>query len=265
MTTVAAQSRPAVAPLGRMLAMQIKSQLLMMWRVPAFSATNLCLPLLFFTFFGLPVATRVTPDGLSIGAYVLASFAAYSVGSIMVFSFGIGVATERGMKIDLLIRATPLPPIIYMAGRVVNALLFAFASLVILIIYGMVVGGVRQDLIVWVNVVARLLAGSLPFIALGFAIGYLSGPNVAPAAANLVYLPMTFASGFFLPLEQLPRFVQRAAPYLPTYHFAQLAWSAVGAKSELLLTSLLWLAGYTVLFFAIAMWAYQREVTRKFA
>lgn len=196
---------------------------------------------------------------------MLASFAAYSVGSIMVFSFGIGVANERGMKIDLLLRATPLPPTVYMLGRVVNGLLFALASLVLLIIYGMVVGGVRQDLIVWINVVARLLAGSLPFIALGFAIGYLSGPNVAPAAANLVYLPMTFASGFFLPLERLPDFVQRTAPYLPTYHFAQLAWSAVGARSQPLSTSLLWLAGYSVVFFAIAVWAYQREETRKFA
>jgi ABC-2 type transport system permease protein len=263
--TAAAQSHPAVAPLGRMLAMQTKSQLLMMLRVPAFSVTNLALPLVFFTFFGLPVASRVTPDGLSVGAYVLASFAAYSVGSIMVFSFGIGVANERGMKIDLLMRATPLPPIIYMLGRVANALLFALASLIILIIYGIVVGGVRQDITVWINVVVRLLAGSLPFIALGFAIGYLSGPNVAPAAANLVYLPMTFASGFFLPLPQLPDFVRRAAPYLPTYHFAQLAWSAVGAKSEPLYTSLLWLFGYTIFFFAIAVWAYQREEKRKFA
>lgn len=263
--TGAVEPRPAVAPLGRMLAMQIKSQLLIMWRIPAFSMTNLALPIVFFTFFGLPVARQVTPDGRSIGAIVLASFAAYSVGSIMVFSFGIGVANERGMKIDLLMRATPLPPIVYMLGRVVNALLFALASLVVLIVYGRVVGGVQQDVAVWINVVVRLLAGSLPFIALGFAIGYLSGPNVAPAAANLVYLPLSFASGFFLPLDRLPDFVQRAAPYLPTYHFAQLAWSAVGAKAEPLLTSVVWIVGYSIFFFGIAVWAYQREEARKFA
>jgi len=262
--THTAQLRPAVAPLGRMLARQIKSQMLILWRVPAFSLTNLALPILFFTFFGLPVVQQVTAAGFSVGAYVLASFAAYSVGSVMVYSFGIGVANERGMKIDLLIRATPCPPLIYMLGRVVNSLLFALVSLVVLIVYGMVVGGVQQDISVWLHVVVRLLAGSLPFIGLGFAIGYWCGPSVAPAVANLVYLPLSFAAGFFLPLQQLPAFVRQAAPYLPTYHYAQLAWSAVGAQTEPLHTSLLWLAGYTIGLFGLAVWAYQREEARKF-
>jgi len=104
----------------------------------------------------------------------------------------------------------------------------------------------------------------VPFIALGFAIGYLSGPNVAPAAANLVYLPLAFASGLFLPLSQLPAFVQHIAPYLPAYHYGQLAWSAVGAASEPLWVATAWLAGFTVLFLAIALRAYRREESRKF-
>jgi ABC-2 type transport system permease protein len=68
-----------------------------------------------------------------------------------------------------------------------------------------------------------------------------------------------------MPLRQLPRFVQVMAPYLPTYHYAQLGWSAVGARAEPLATSLLWLAGYTALFLAIAVRAYRREEQLKFA
>ena len=49
-------TRPVTAPLLRMLAAQTRSELLMRWRVPAFSATNLALPIVFFVFFGLPVA-----------------------------------------------------------------------------------------------------------------------------------------------------------------------------------------------------------------
>ena len=104
----------------------------------------------------------------------------------------------------------------------------------------------------WLDIIVRLLAGSVPFIALGFAIGYLCGPNVAPAVANLVYLPLTFASGLFMPLSQLPGFVRTIAPYLPAYHYGQLGWSALGANTERLPVSLAWLAGYTVLFLAIA-------------
>jgi ABC-2 type transport system permease protein len=265
--TVAApapSAKPEVAPLGHMLLVQTWAELRMRWRIPAFSVTIVALPVLFFTFFGLPFARQTLPNGTSLGAYLLASFAAYSVGSVMVFGFGIGVATERGLKVDVLMRATPLPPLIAILAKVLNALAYALLSLVILIAYGVVVGGVRQDLVVWIDMIARLLAGSLPFIALGFAIGYLCGPNVAPAVANLVYLPLSFASGLFMPLSQLPTFVRRIAPYLPAYHYGQLGWGAVGAASEPLLTSCAWLAGYTVLFLLIALRAYRREESRKF-
>jgi ABC-2 type transport system permease protein len=88
---------------------------------------------------------------------------------------------------------------------------------------------------------------------------------VAPALANLIFLPLSFASGLFMPLDRLPGFVQRIAPYLPTYHYAQLAWSAVGVPSESLLASLAWLAGYTALFMAVTIRAYRREQSLKFA
>lgn len=261
---LAPTAKPDVAPLGRMLLVQTWAELRVRWRIPAFSVTIVALPVLFFTFFGLPFARQTLPNGTSLGAYLLASFAAYSVGSVMVFGFGIGVATERGLKVDVLMRATPLPPLIAILAKVLNALAYALLSLVVLIAYGVAVGGVRQDLVVWIDMIARLLAGSVPFIALGFAIGYLCGPNVAPAVANLVYLPLSFASGLFMPLSQLPAFVRRLAPYLPAYHYGQLGWGAVGAASEPLLTSIAWLAAYTVLFLAIAYRAYQREESRKF-
>jgi ABC-2 type transport system permease protein len=258
-------TRPATAPFLTMLLAQTRSELLMRWRVPAFSVTNLALPIVFFTFFGLPVAHVVRRDGVSIGAYLLASFGAYAVGNVMVYGFGIGVANERGMKVDRLMRASPLPPLVFMLAKVVTALLFSLLALVLLIGFGIVVGGIHQTPTVWAMVITRLLAGSLPFIGLGFAIGYWSGPHAAPAVANLIYLPLSFASGLFVPLDQLPGFVRTLAPFLPSYHYAQLAWSALGAGRESLGESLLWLACYTALFLTLAVRAYRREERAKFA
>ena len=254
-----------VASLARVLAAQTLSELLIRWRLPAFSATSLVLPVVLFSFFGLPFAGRPGPRGVDVGVFLLASFGAYAVGQVMVFGFGIGVAVERGQKVDLLMRATPLPSGVYLTAKVVVGLLFGLLSVLVLFAYGSVIGGIQLEPGVWVSVIARLLAGSLPLIALGFAIGYLAGPNAAPAVANLVYLPLAFASGIFLPLEQLPTFVQRAAPYLPTYHYAQLAWSAIGAGREPVGSSVAWLAGYAVVFGWMAVRAYRREADRKFA
>jgi ABC-2 type transport system permease protein len=248
-----------------MLLAQTRSELRMRWRVPAFSLTNLALPIVFFVFFGLPVAHLRRADGVSLGAYLLASFGAYAVGSIMVYGFGIGVANERGMKVDRLLRASPLPPLVLMLAKVLTALVFALLALVLLIGFGIVVADIHQTPGVWATVVARLLAGSLPFVALGFAIGYWAGPHAAPAVANLIYLPLSFASGLFVPLDRLPGFVQTLAPCLPSYHYAQLAWSALGAGREPLGVSLLWLGGYTTLFLTLAVRSYRREEREKFA
>jgi ABC-2 type transport system permease protein len=253
------------ASLGRVLLAQTRAELRVRCRLTAFSVTSLALPVVLFAFFGLPIAARPGPRGLAAGVLLLISFAAYAVGQVMVFGFGIGVAVERGQKVDLLMRATPLSPGVLLTAKLIVGVLFALLSVVVLFAFGAVAGGIRLDPELAASVVARLLVGSLPLIALGFAIGYLAGPNAAPAVANLVYLPLVFASGIFLPLDQLPLAVQQVAPYLPTYHYVQLAWNAVGAGREPVGRSVAWLAGYSVVFAWLAVRAYRRESERKFA
>ena len=111
----------------------------------------------------------------------------------------------------------------------------------------------------------REVIALLPFIGLGLAIGYVSGPNSAPAIANLVYLPLSFASGLFVPPNQLPPLVQQIAPYLPTYHAGQLAWATLGASSTSSTAAVAWLFAYALAFFALALLASRREEQQKFS
>src|SRR5690349_7696045 len=73
----------------------------------------------------------------------------------------------------------------------------------------------------WLTLISRLLVGGLPFLALGFTVGYLASPNAAAPLLQIVFLPLSFASGRFLPTSMLPPFVQNLAPYLPTNRFGQ--------------------------------------------
>ena len=256
-------TRPALAPLPRILLKQTQSSLLSLWRIPAFTISGLVLPVMLFAFFGLR-NVQGTIGGANAGAYFLASYGAYAVGSMMVFNFGLSVASERAAKIDLLFRASPLPPMVYLLAKLITGVAFALLSLLLLLSFGTIVGGIRLGPEVWLSITLRLLLGAVPFVGLGFAIGYGAGPGAAPGIANLVYLPMSFASGLFVPLAAMPVVVQRVAPLLPTYHLGQLAWGAVGAESEPALVSVLWLAAYAVVFFAIAARAYYAEEQRKF-
>ena len=253
------------APIGPMLVRQTRAEFLKLWRVPAFSLTSLLLPVMFYAFIGIGQSNQEISPGVKFGAYFLASMAVYAVANVMIFSFGISVATERGMKMDVLMRATPMPPWVYLLSKCVTALAFAGMTLVVLFPFAYIAGGVRLEADVWVTLAYRVLLGSIPFIALGFAIGYLSGPNSAVAVINLIYLPTAFASGLFFPKQLLPSFVQSISPYLPLHFFGQLGWDAIGSPTDQnVTTDWLYLVGYGVVFFAIALWAYRREESRKF-
>src|SRR5207245_937884 len=115
-----------------MLIRQTQAEFLKLWRVPAFSATSLLLPLVFYAFIGIGQASqRLQGTHVTFGAYFLASMAVYSVANVMIFSFGISVANERGMKMDLLMRGTPLPPLAYLLSKCVTAIVFALLTLAV--------------------------------------------------------------------------------------------------------------------------------------
>lgn len=254
-----------VAPAWRVVIAQIRATLLAYWRLPTFVIFSMALPVMFFLFFGLPYAHDRLPGGTSVGVLVMANLAAYGVSSILVFNVGIGRAQARAQKIDLLQRATPLPGWAVIAADTVGALLLALVSVVVLSLFAVLAGGVRLDPTEWLLLVVRLILGALPLLGLGLAIGYGTGVNAAPAVANLIYLPMSFASGLFIPLQQLPKFIQQIAPYLPTYHYAELVRHGITPTDETFGAAILWLVVWGVILFGIATRAYRADITRKFS
>jgi ABC-2 type transport system permease protein len=70
--------------------------------------------------------------------------------------------------------------------------------------------------------------GALPFCALGLYLGTLVSGSAAPAVVNLIYLPMAFLSGLWIPLSMLPDVFATIALVWPAYHLAQVALKVVG-------------------------------------
>jgi ABC-2 type transport system permease protein len=185
----------------------------------------------------------------------------YSMIQTVLFNLGIFIASERATGWYRFLRTTPVRVWVVFTAKLISVLTLALVALSALLIVGAITGNVTLPLQTWGSLIARVLLGVLPFAALAVFIGYVAkGANTASPIINLVFFPMAFASGLFVPLESLPKIVQDIAPFLPAYHGGQLARVAVGvpsASSEL--THILWLLGFTALFLILAVWAYKRD------
>lgn len=233
-------------------------------RIPVFAISTVAFPVMFYVIFGLTFGDQ-TAGGVGVTTYMLATYGAFGVIGAALFGFGGSVAMERGQGWMRLKRVSPMPPLAYFVAKVVTAAAVSGLIIVALFALGASVGGVRMPAGQWVALALVLVAGALPFCAMGLAFGYLVGPNSAPAVLNLVYLPMAFASGLWIPISQLPALVQAAAPFLPPYHFAQLALGTFGAsEGGSPVVHLAALAAFTVAFLAVAAWGYRRDEGRTY-
>lgn len=259
-TAVLNPVRPAFSPFSTFLA-QTRAELLTMLRSPAAIVPTLLFPVMFWVFFGLPNAHLTTDGGGSVGAYILGSFAMYSVIQTVLFNLGISVASERYTGWYRYQRTTPLRLWVMFGAKLTANLLLALFALSLLLVIGAWSEGVHLPASAWVSLVAQVLFGVLPFAALGVFIGYVSrGPNTASPLTNLIFFPLAFASGLFIPIDSLPRVVQNIAPFLPAYHGGMLARVAVGVPSaSAQWVHAVWLLGFTAVFLALAVWAYRRD------
>jgi len=242
---------------------ETKYELLKFLRMPAYVIPTLTFPVLFYVMFGIVFNGRQTIGSVNVSTYLLATYGAFGVIAASLFGFAVGVASERGLGWLQVKRASPMPPAAYLLAKLLVSMLFSGIVVLALMVVGIAFGGVRMAPSVALSVLGTLIAGSLPFGAMGLAIGCYAAPNSAPAIANILLLPMSFCSGLWLPLPILPRFFQVIAPFLPPYHLAQMALRLVGAPSiGSPWQHALALLGFTIGFLLLAQRGFAREDTR---
>jgi ABC-2 type transport system permease protein len=130
----------------------------------------------------------------------------------------------------------------------------------VIFLLGSTLGGIRIPLARWALLSVSLIAGGIPFSALGFLVGYTATPNSAPAFINLIVMPMSFLSGLWVPMQFMPKVLQDFAPSLPAYHLNQIASIVAGVPSRGSLTSHVeGLAAATLLLSGFAWIAWRRD------
>jgi len=240
--------------------LEAKYEFLKVMRLPAFVVPTVLFPLLFYVFFGIALGHQRMPGTVPLAKYLVATYGTFGVIGVSLFGFGVYVAVERGQGWLQVKRTTPMPISAYFFAKMAMAMLFSAIIIVGLFLLSLLSGNGAIPVVAALQLMAVLLPGAITFCAAGLAVGYFAGPNSASGIVNLIYIPMSFLSGLWIPIWALPRAIQKIAFFLPGFHLSQLALNVIGAgRGDSMLPHVVFLIVATMILLAIAYAGYRRD------
>ncbi len=236
-------------------------ELMQILRDPWSVVFGILFPTVFFLIFGTSLYARYATT-------LLAQYAAYGAFVAAFQIFSIAIASERGKGWQKLMRTTPMSPLFYLGMKFLIVMCTGISSLLLLFVIAATVGKVHMQLLAWCELFGCMLAGMIPFALAGIFLGFAGRPSLSQVLGTVLTLVLSFASGFYVPLDYMPSVVRSIAPYLPTYHLTQLAWYAVnsnrGRDSMPIWMHVAILGGFALVFALLALWAYKRDAQQNY-
>lgn len=232
----------------RLFASETRFEFLRLFRTRTFSLSVIGFPLMFYTLFGLLLNRGQHIGGISVARYLLGGYAVFGAVGAALFGVGVSLAADFAAGWLELKRASPLPPVAYLLAKCTTAIAFGVIIVTLLAGMGIQFGHLSLSLADFGRILALTVAGAVPFASLGLVVAMLVPANAAPGITNLLYLPMSFLGGLWLPVSALPTVLQKFAPVLPTFHVGQLMLHTLGyPASGTSLGHAIYLAAFTLL------------------
>lgn len=234
-------------------------ELLRTLRNRRFLLLSLIFPLiLYFVVAGPRAHDRVEGTAISWALYYMVGLASFGTMSAMLSS-GARIATERQAGWNRQLRITPLRPFAYFRAKVLTGYMMALISLAALYVAGAALG-VSLAGSQWLELTALMLAGLVPFAALGITLGHLLTPDsIGPAMGGGISL-LALLGGTWFPLGH-SGFLYHLAQYLPSYWLVQASHVALGG-APWPLKGWLVIAAWTAILARVAQRAYRRDTGR---
>jgi ABC-2 type transport system permease protein len=250
---------PSFAHLLRIYNKETKYEFLKLLRAKSFSLAVIGFPVMLYIIFGL--ANRHVQNGnVHVAKYILGGYACFGLVGAALFGIGVGLASERAAGWLELKRASPMPPMAYLFAKCITAVAFGIIIVSVLTILAVTMGGVSLSASELIRMLGITIVGSIVFASMGLLLALVVPANAASGIINLIYLPMSFMSGLWVPIQFLPHWLQRIAPALPTYHLAQLMQNIFGyADAASMASHWSGLAGFTMLMLGTSWLVFNRS------
>ena len=200
---------------------QLRTEQLLYWRSREAAVFTFIFPLLLFVLLGSVYTGHIY--GVPASQALLAALLAYGCAMVAFAGLAITLVLRREQAILKRLRATPLPPVVYVASVLTSTVLIYAAETAALFLLGRAIFGTPFPDHVG-SLVLIVVLGAVCFAAMGVGLsGLIRSGEGSSAVVNLIVLPMSFLTGAFGPTRHYPHFLRVIGDALPLKYLVDLS------------------------------------------
>ena len=225
---------------------QARMAILVAMRTPRTVIFTAAFPLILLVLFnsifnhgGKQTTTLPSDARISAEAYFTAGIIAYAVALSTFTTLAVSLTTQRENGQLKRYRGTPMPPWTFIAAQIARAGAQALLMTTLLLGLGAIAYGVPVPASTFPAFVVYVLLGTATMCSLGIALcAFTPNADAASTIAPFSVVMLSFISGVWIPVEQLPQTLEAIGKVFPLYHLAlglqtTLAPDASGSGLEL--------------------------------
>lgn len=195
-----------------------------LFRQPGFWIPTVLFPAMLYAFFG------ANSGGGTWAANAMASFAIYAVLGVGFFQFGVSVAQDRATAFARWQRSLPGHAALPWVARIMVSVLVVTMAVALVVAVAQAMADITLPALAWARLGAACLMASVAATVMGIALGHLASARTAVPLANLVYLPLAYLGGLWVPPMLMPEAINALSVWMPTRAMGELAWAAIEGR-----------------------------------
>jgi ABC-2 type transport system permease protein len=211
----------------RLALVQARYALLTVFRTPRVVVMGMVFPVVLLVLFD-SLFTKGADDTVSFAggtitasAYFTAGIAAYVIAQSTFTNLAIGLTTQRESGQLKRLRGTPMPAWTFVAAQILRSAALVAIMVAALLAIGAIAFDVGLPAERMIGFAFYVLLGTLAFSALGIAVtAYTTTVDSASTLGPFAVVMLSFVSGVFVSVDQLPHWLEEIGRVFPLYHLA---------------------------------------------
>jgi ABC-2 type transport system permease protein len=207
---------------ARLVAHQLRYDLLVTWRNPQSRFFAIALPVIFLVLLASVFGNHtmhVNGHAIKNSTYYVPGLSTLGIVAVSFVNLVITITAQRESGVLKRRRSTPVPAWVLIASRTLTATILAIVLVVVLVAIGRLFYGVRLPAATIPAYALGVIVGAVCFCCLSFAAAsFIRSEDSAQPIIQAIVLPLYFISGVFIPRVQLSSTLSEIASVFPVSH-----------------------------------------------